>query len=81
MSRFSILGATLACLVASGAAGADTTRSVVKADGAKIEEKRVQKWEFHGCAAIPIIEEATAKSGKKSILKMAREMKDAAKTR
>ncbi len=81
MPKVSILGAGLACLLAAGAAEAESTQTAVKADGAKIEEKRAQKWEFHGCAAIPIIEEATAKSGKKPILKMARELKEAAKTR
>lgn len=81
MSKLTILGAGLACLLATGAAGADNPQNVVKADGAKVEEKRAQKWEFHGCAAIPVIEEATAKSGKKPILKMAREMKEAAKNR
>jgi len=80
MSKFAILGAGLACLVATGAAASDTSQTNVKTDVAKIEEKRVQKWEFHGCAAIPVIEEATAKSGKKPILKMAREMKETAKT-
>jgi len=81
MPKFTVLGAALACLVATGAAAADRSQATVKTEAATIEEKRVQKWEFHGCAAIPVIEEATKKSGKKSILKMARETKEAAKNR
>ncbi len=81
MSKLTILGGGFACLFAAVAASADNTQTVEKAGKAKIEERRVQKWEFHGCAAIPIIAEATAKSGKKPILKMAREQTGAAKTR
>ncbi len=70
-----VCASSVLMLMATVAMGDQTTPAT------KAEAKPVQKWEFHGCAAIPVSDQSAAKGGKEPILNLALRLKEAAKTR
>ncbi len=76
MSKVKTVCASIALMLMATMAMGDQTTPVTKA-----EAKPVQKWEFHGCAAIPVSYKSAAKVDKELILNLALRLKEAAKTR
>ncbi len=76
MSKAKTVCASVALFLAAAAANAgEQSTTQVKA-----LEETAQKWEFHGCAAIPVTT-PVAKTDKKPILQLAQRLKDQAKKR
>lgn len=76
MSKAKTVCASIAILLAATAASAtEQEKAQVKALA-----ETTQKWEFHGCAAIPVSPSA-AKTGKEPILQLAQRLKEQAKKR